>query len=208
MSLFGFLKARWGSGDGEFDIARLDTMTSVLPVISYSHYAVHEGHSFKSDFVNEALGDNATIVLAFKTPAGTKRIHMLPEFVTLVGGDLSVWEGATWDTNSGVVNPIINRKREASMDSSVLLEDLTATPTFTATDNILSNPANLVTVGKTLIHHFYTWGAKGKFLAGGARDTEELILKPDETYAVVFTGDGAANKAQVILNWYEHTDSH
>ena len=91
------------------------------------------------------------------------------------------------------------------MESSTLLEDKTATPNFTATDNILNKVAGLALGAATQIQHFYAFGNNQK--AGGTkRDQDEVILKPDTQYAYVFTGDGANNKAQVILNWYEHTD--
>ena len=184
----------------------VDSNTNSLVTISFPHHKIHDEESFHTEFVDETLADNATIILAFKTMSGTKRAHMWFDFTTLVGGDLQVWEEATWDTNTGVVNPILNLKRLASMTSSGLLEDLSATPVFTATDNVLSNVTNLGTGSATSIHHFYAWGIKGKAPAGGARDVEEHVLKPETQYAVVFTADGASNRGQIQLDWYEQTD--
>lgn len=179
MSLWKILNARWGSGAAEIDEVRLDAMTNVLPAISYPHYAVHEGRSFISDYVDETMNDNDTLALVFKTPTGTKRVHLIAEFTTLVGGDLRIWEGVTWNTNTGTFIPILNRKREAVMDSSILLEDKTATPAWSATDQILLNPTNLATGGATSIHHFYAWGKKEKIQAGGARDIFEFIFEAE-----------------------------
>lgn len=180
-----------------------DAMTGAVVGISYPHYEAHEGNAFICDYVDETLDDNATIELAFKTPAGTKRVHIWIEFSTLVGGDIRLLEAPTWTTSTGSQNSILNRKRLASMTSSGLLEDTAGS--FSATNNMVLNPTSLA--GGTVIHHIYAWGKKEKMQAGGARDSEEFILKPDTQYAVVFTADGASNKAQVILNWYEHTDA-
>ena len=183
-----------------------DEMTGVVTVITYPHEEVHEGHSFFTDYVDATLAINETIVMVFRTPVGTTRAHMTGEFTTLVGGNIQVWEDPIWTTNTGVLNPIMNRFREPIMDSSILLEDLTATPLFTATDNILVNVAGLNTAGATSLHHFYAWGAQGRGARGGARDSEEIILEADTQYAIVFTSVANNNSAQIILNWYEHTD--
>ena len=208
MSLWKLITARWGSNSGETDEVRLDAVTNSLVGITFPHYQVHQGDSFISDYVDDSMGDNDTIIFAFKTPTGTKRAHMWVEFTTLVGGDMQIWESPTWTTNTGSTHSIINRKRETSMSSSMLLEDKTATPAFTATNNVLLNPTGLNTGSATSIHHFYAWGKKEKLNAGNVRDTEEFVLKPDTQYAIVFTAEGGSNKAQLILNWYEQTDSH
>lgn len=175
-------------------------------MIDYPHHEVHGGSSFRADFVDISMSNTDTLILAFKTPTGTKRAHMTIQFDTLVGGHLKVWEAPTLDANSGTQQAILNRKRETSMTSSMLLEDTGLGNPFTATDNVISNPTGLA--GGTLLHEHYAWGKKEKFAGGGARDTEELILKPDTLYAVVFTAVGDSNAAQVFLDWYEHTDSN
>jgi len=190
------------------EIILQDSLTNAMVQISYPHHEVHDGCSFTTVFTDETLADAETIVLAFKTPRGTKRIHLLLMFTTLVGGSLNIWQDATWTTTTGVVNPIINRKQEEDTKVSGVTEDLTTTPAFTATGNILSNPTltgGVVTpAGATSLDKQYAWGEKGKIGAGYLRDENEFILRPDTTYAIVFTSIGAANKAQVSLNWYEH----
>lgn len=184
----------------------IDELTGAMITITSQHYEVHEGHYFKSDIEDLSMADTANLTFAFKTMAGTKTAHIWIEFTTLVGGHFRIWEDVTWTTNTGTLVPIYNRKREASMNSSGLLEDKTATPVFTATDNVLLNPDGLDISSATLLHHFIAWGKKEKLQAQGARDAEELILKPDTQYAITFTSSGGSNKAQMILNWYEHTD--
>ncbi len=183
----------------------VDGITDSITTVTFEEHALHVGSSFASDFVDETLGDGDTIILAWKTPSAPMFTHMVVGFTTLVGGDLTLWEGVTWTTGTGVLNPILNRRRDSATTSG-LLEDLTATPVFTATGNVLSNVVGLNTGAATQLHHLHAWGIRNRLAAGGARDTEEWILDPDTLYALVFTADGAANKAEVIANWYEHDE--
>ena len=183
--------------------AKTDSMTGVDTVITYEHHEIHGGSFFATGAADLAMGDTETLILAFKTPAGTKRIHLLMGYQTLVGGNLALHEGATWDVSTGTQNPIYNHLRQTTMASSILLESTGGS--FVASDNVALNPTNFS--AGTIIHHFYAFGDKGKVAGGGSRGTEEVILKPDTTYAVVFTADGASNKAHVTLDWYEHTDA-
>jgi len=180
-------------------------MSNALVWISFEHHEAHAGDSFTCNAVDLVMALNDTLILAFKTPAGTKRTHVVMSFSTLVGGDLQMLEGPTWNNQTGSKHPIYNRKREAVMNSSTLLEDQ-AQVGFVASDNLILNPVNLA--GGTDIHNIWAFGKKDKLSAGSMRDLEELILKPDTQYAMIFTSNGANNKAQVILNWYEHTDSN
>lgn len=202
-----FLLDKNGNPVGIDEVLRQDDMSKALVAITLPHARAHEGLSFFTDFVDEDMGDDATLIIAFRTMSAPLRVHMTGEFSTLIGGDIAVWEDPTWNTNTGTANPIVNRRREVTPKSSGLLEDKTVTPLFTATDNVLVNVVGLNTTGATRLHHFYAFGAQGRTARGGARDSEEIILKPDTQYALVFTADGANNKAQIILNWYESIDS-
>ncbi len=189
-------------------VAPLDSMTNLLETITDEHHEVHEGGAFAAQFANTALGDNETINICFKTPAGTKRAHLIAEFTTLVGGEFELWEGPTWTTNTGNTAPTVNRLRKASMTASTLTEDKTATPSFTATNNVLVDTLGLNTTPATLIHLTHAFGIKGKVGAGGGADAEEIVLKPATTYAALFTANGGSNKGQILMHWYEHTDSN
>lgn len=187
------------------DNTRRGEFNSLFPVpvvINVPHHEIHEGGSFTSNGVDTSMGLNDTLILAFQTPAGTKRAHVLHRFITLTGGHIEVIEGPTWDNQTGALQPIYNRKREAAMGSSVLLEDQ-AQAGFVASDNLILNPTTVA--GGTVIHTLYAYGNKNSF-TGAARDTDELLLKPDTQYAYKFTSDAASNAAQIMLDWYEHTD--
>ena len=183
----------------------VDDVSDSIVTVTFEEQELHAGHAFTSDFVDETLGDGDTIILVWKTPSAPMFTHMVFGFTTLVGGDITLWEGVTWTTGTGVLNPILNRRRDSATTSD-LLEDLTATPVFTATDNVLLNVTGLNTGVATELHHLHAWGERNRLAAGGARDTEEWILDPDTLYALVYTADGAANKAQMIANWYEHEE--
>lgn len=181
---------------------KFDELQSMPVVISEPHYEVHEGGAFVVSTVDITLDNAATMILAFKTMAGTKRAHMLTNFTTLTGGHVDLIEGPAWTAESGSTIAIFNRKREASMGSSGLLEN-SDQAAFTATDTVILNPTGLS--GGTIIHILYGFGQKNQFTASG-RDVEEILLKPDTQYAARFVSDAASNKALLELNWYEHTD--
>lgn len=184
-----------------------DEHTGGLVMVDHAHHEVHEGHAFTCIFTDQAMANAETIILAFKTMAAPKYAHFTAVFSTLVGGSFQIWEGATWTTNTGVVLPIICRNRARGDCNSDLLEDLTATPKFTVTHNILSNVTGLGTGSATglLSGGDYAFGDKGK-IAACSRGVSEYVLKPLTQYAIVFTAIGASNKAQITLNWYEHAE--
>ncbi len=181
----------------------VDELSSAIVSVDFPHHEIHDGESFTSDIVDEQLGNNDTIILAWKTPSAPALVHMVLEFNTLVGGDLTLWEGATWTAGTGSLNPILNRKRD-SVTTSILLEDTTG-PGFTATDNLSANVTGLNTGAAIQLHHFHAWGVKNKISAVGARD-DEWLLNPDTQYALVFTSSAVSNKAQITVNWYERTN--
>ena len=195
----------WNGSAWKQKSPEIDEVTHSLATMSYTHHEVHAGSSFIFDYVDEALADDETITLAFKTPAGTKRLHFFPQFTTLVGGDMRVYEDTFWTAGTGSAQSVINRKREDSMSSSIILENVSSASTFIANGKIIANPTGHDSSAATMIRHLYGWGKKEKFNAAG-EDENELVLNPDTTYAVVFTAEGGSNKAQLILNWYEHTD--
>lgn len=183
----------------------IDGMTGATAVVTTAHLHLHEGGAFVFDYVDESMSNDDTIVLAFKTPPGTKRVHFFPEFSTLVGGDMQVYEDTFWTAGTGSAVSVINRKREDSMDSSIILENASSASAFIANNKIIVNPTGHDGSAASIIRRLYGWGKKEKFNANG-RDENEFLLKPDTKYAVVFTAEGGSNKAQVVLNWYEHTD--
>jgi len=183
-------------------LAGLDSLFKVLVTIDSVHHEIHEGSSFVTSSVDIAMGNGDTLVLSFKTPSGTKRVHMISDFATFAGGYLDIIEGPIWDNQTGILSSITNRKREAIMNSSILLED-SGQAAFTATDNAIFNPTGLS--GGTVLHTVYGFGKKDKVAPASGYQTE-IILKPDTQYAYRFTSDSASNEGQITLNWYEYSD--
>lgn len=194
----------------ELILVDLDTLISLIGIkdgstgsfvsIDFPHHEAHEGDSFISDAVSGSLGLNDTLSLAFKTPDSTKLAHIIFGLVTKAAGHICIIEGASWDNQSGSLNPIFNRRRE-SLNNSILLED-SGQATFTATDNIILDPTNIT--GGTEIHDLYTFQQQNTTFE--RRDDREFILKPDTTYVFQYVADSGANAGQIILIWYEHTD--
>lgn len=192
--------------DKDGNILSLDEILAlddgVLAVVTHPEQEGHEGHAFTFQTVDEALGDAATLNVAFKTGRASTRIHLLAAFTTLVGGKLEIYEVPTWTTNTGTATTVYNHLRDENPIKSTLLEDKTATPAFTKTNKVLVNVTGLA--GGTAIWSRYAWGEKGKIEGGDYRAENEFILRPDTQYAVLFTAIGAANKGQIFLNWIEH----
>ena len=65
------------------EILLLDAMTKAQVSITYPHYEVHDGCSFTTNFTDETLANAETIILAFKTSTGTKKVHLFAFFSTL-----------------------------------------------------------------------------------------------------------------------------
>jgi len=172
-------------------------------MLSHMEYEVNQGNAFTFNTVDEALGDGGTLIVAFKTGHGIK-VHFMAGFVTLVGGYLEIWEEPSWTTNTGTATAVINRSRRGTVASCSLLEDKTLTPAFTATRQVLVNPTGLNTGSATSLWRRYSWGEKNFGVGGVYKAENELMLKKNTTYAIVFTAIGASNKAQIVLNWIEH----
>lgn len=179
-----------------------DALFAIPVTIDVAHHEIHEGESFHCDVVDITLASAATMILAFKAPSGTKRVHMVYRFITLTGGHVEIIRGPTWDNQTGTKKAITNDKDESGMASSGILEDQ-AQASFVASDNMIENPDSVA--GGTVIRTIYAFGQKNQF-AAAAREVAENVLRPDTQYAVKFISDAASNKAQMILDWYEHTD--
>lgn len=184
------------------EILSLDDKTGALVTLTSPEHEAHHGHAFTVSAVDETLANAETINIAFKTPPPLVVMHLWVAATTLVGGSLALIEGPTWDTNTGTATPVVNRLRVENPLQSHILEDKTATPAFTRTNKVLVQVSNIA--GGTTLWPRYSWGERGKVEAGAYRAESEFLLKHDTQYVVLFTAIGAANKAQVILNWVEH----
>lgn len=178
--------------------AVLDGMSDALQTIDYGHHEIHSGSSFHTQVYTAA---GAAVSISFATPAGTKRAHMTFSFASESKSHLTIAEGATWTTNTGTVVVPVNQLREAAPGASVLLEDKTTTPNWSA-NGVLTN-VTAVAAG-TAIRTLYVFGDKR--VGALASHSNEIILKPDETYTITLTSDDGNKGLVAHLDWYEHTD--
>lgn len=183
-------------------LAVLDELFNVLVGIDVAHREVHEGDSFLCGYADTAMGNTDSFVIAFKTPVGTKRIHLIYSFDTLAGGHLDIYKNSTWDPSSGALLPIYNRFQTDTPDSSAVLEDQ-STGAFIANDNMILDPTTHAAGDKVIPTH-YAFGKNQ--VPASARAEAEIVLEVDTLHSVVFVADGVSNAGQVLLNWYEHTD--
>lgn len=169
----------------------LDNIYRAILGITVAHHAVHEGISFMSSVVGAE-----NLSLAFKVPAGLKIPHLIATLVAEDEATMDIYEGRTWATDTGGVHPVYNRAR-ASANASILEENKSATPDWTA-GNILLNPTGQS--GGTILDTVQTWSGKQQTFE--SRGTEEIDFKADETYVVV-ASTGATKGIQIKLDWYE-----
>ena len=178
------------------------SMGGRLTVLQSSEHEVHEGHAFTFSTVDEDMDNLATLNVAFKTCHHKGDVYFYASFTALVGASLAIIEAPTWTTNTGTATSLYNRRRDTNPIHSSFEEDKTATPAFTTTDKLLVQVTGIA--GGTTIWKRYAWGEKGKTEAGDYRAENEILLRIDTQYVVLFTAIGAANKGQIILNWLEH----
>ena len=178
--------------------AALDGMTDAIQTVTYAHHEIHAGSTFHAQVYNAA---GTAVSISFKTPAGTKRAHMIFAFSSSSSSHLTIAEGATWTTNTGTVVVPTNQKRTAAPAASMLLEDKTDTPNWTA--NGVLTGVTAVGAGTALRTVYIFTDRK---VGGDGSHQSEIILMPDQTYTITLTSDDGAKALILHLDWYEHTD--
>ena len=182
--------------------AALDGVTDAIQTVSYAHHEIHAGSTFHVQVYDGSVAAAGSVRISFKTPAGTKRAHMIFSFASEGSSHLIIAEGATWTTNTGTVVAPTNQLRAAAPGASILLEDKTDTPNWTA--NGVLTDATAVGAG-TSLRDIYVFGSNK--VGGGGSHRQEIILMPDQTYTISLTNDEATAKDLILhLDWYEHTD--
>lgn len=169
--------------------------------MSFEHYEVHDGDTYQVWVMDDTMGDNAEINIAFKTPISTtKQIHMIIDIATLVGCQLEVLEAATWTAQSGTIFVPINVNR-LSTNTSIITGNETTT-LFTANE-VAYNVTTILTTNATTVDRNDIYGAQpGR--GGHSRGSMELILKSATTYVIRLTAEGASNAGLIKLRWYEY----
>ena len=170
---------------------RVDNSTLSTTIIEYEHHEIHAGSSFHTSDVVSV--DTTTVKWQVTTEPNTLAYsHMI--FSVECTGEmlLLVTEGS--DRVDGTALAEINRNRVGTPKTAGTI--VTRTPTDGATDG--ATTILTTRVGST--------GVGSKTLSGGgARGTNEFILKPNTKYVVSVT-TYAAVYVSLELEWYEHTD--
>ena len=191
----------YGRTNGNIYPVLIDAKTHAIIAIDQLHHETHQGYKFICNNKEIGIIVNGTSSLAFKTPTGTKKIHLLIDWATYAGGDLKILEGATWTQGTGTAVNMMNSNRNLNYNS-IILEDVNQ-PTFTASNQMIQNV--------TIVSRGTEWLLDSSFgfrniISGDTRDEKEIILAPDTQYIIEFTSSSAGNSVFIGLSWYEHTD--
>lgn len=187
--------------DEDGDIVTIDANTGALVAIEYEHYQIHSGNAFKSDINTDDLddeGNNNALHISFATPDTTRWTHLVVYGWASGAADLSIVEAPAGGVVGGGNLGIYNRNRNSSTSSTLISTDDT-------TANQLTQDAT-APAGGTEIHHWKLGSGKNK-IGGENRGNEEFILKQNTTYSIRMTSGVAAIRAQLTLEWYEHTNN-
>lgn len=211
---YGALKRQLAAGDeiigavrmvdpnDDTRFAEFDSSFKVPIYITAPHHEKHEGDSYCTGASVDS-GTQASLNIAFKVPIGEKKNHMLVEWYSESKAHFDVYEGRQWSTGTGTLINIMNDERN-SANTSQLLQDKSATPSFTVTNQVLKDVTG-ATLGNRIRPTRYTWD---RFTVGGSqvRGTSEFILKNNETITFELTSDDGNKGMGIILRFYEHTD--
>jgi len=167
-------------------VSRVDRISEALPVIQSSHREVHDGTAYSLTYIDEDLGDDATIIFALPAyPALGKMIHIV--FSGGCGGNaiLELLENPTITGGTNMQAKNMNRCYADGLTWKL-------NPTLGGTPTTLAQ-----------IYLFGGSAPKPVGIAGGMRADWELVLYPTRTYAIRLTNNaGNAQPAQLMCDYY------
>ncbi len=183
----------------------LDLRTKAALQIDFEHHEIHQGNAFTAHYADDMTGLGKLTVIAFFTPPGPTRIHMIADVQSDDESIFTIEEVPTIDLDEGVDLDVFNRDRDSPNTS--LCSSIQAVPTvgslmfFTdttaATANISGTELYNETIGQA--------GTPNSLTAGAARGQREFILKAGSEYAYkLATNTANATFHKITLNWYEH----
>lgn len=184
---------------GTLTTPRLDAATSSTQAVSYAHHEIHSGSAYALHATNADLDTADELSLSFKTPAGTKWLHVVPLVSCSSTARFEILEGPTITNDSGSDIVPLNRNRNSANTSGVY--SIKATP--------IVNQANLdatITVDGVAIHDELLGAGKNYSGGGGIRDADEYVLASSTVYAFRITGIADNGVVSLEITWYEHTD--
>jgi hypothetical protein len=203
MSLFGLIKGRWGSSDGQIDDARIDASTNSFQTVEYEHHEVHSGSHFHVDGYAE-LGLNAEMWIKLIIPDNTAWGHFLWEINSNGILETYIDEDATGGMVGVGVSPARANNRnvncwtgiDTGAGSATVLTDSTQAWTvdalidmqvFNTTDGssgiITDNDATTVTVTALTNGTANAWANADRYEINKSR----MIIIPDVTACTGYT---------------------
>ena len=191
--------------DGSASDVASDPSTSALATIDYGHLEIHEGDSFTAQMYQLVSDTSDRTTLGFKTPAGTKMIHMFASGAATAAALFIIREGVTVADNTGATHAAINRRRDS--ETVTIAVDTSQTPDTAGSITYWAEAAQAsVTEDGTVLYQEVI--ANDKTKGGGAvRGDAEFVLKASTQYVIYLKSLSADdNYHGLVLNWYEHTD--
>lgn len=171
-------------------ISPLDGSTGALEVIDYANHEVHSGSHYNyRDYYTITKNSEKDFLIV--TPNSTKFAHLIFGLESITSTvTFNIFENCTVSDN-GTLEPVRNRNRNFDNGNLVLLYE----------DPTITNNGNEIASG--------IFGAGRNSNGGGGRDTEEIILRRDETYCILITElNVATTSVNILFDWYEHTDKN
>ncbi len=211
MSLWKLLTARWGTGSDETDEVRIDASTNSLQNVEYSHHEIHSGSTFCIHLANLLFAKAGETGILFKTPAGTKWLHLVYSVSVETKCTFDILEAPTVNTGAYPVAFYEPRNRNRNSDKESTILSIRAAPVVNQASIIVDGTATPISADGTVLHTEVIGGKRGKTASDGHSHTDEYILKADTVYYFRVVGDdtGTSNLGMSMeLIWYEHTDKH
>ncbi len=184
-----------------------DDISNALQTIAYPHHEIHEGDAFTCQVQQLVSDTNDRTALAFKTAAGTKRVHMFAKGTASSPAEFIIREACTVADNQGATQAVLNRQR-ASANATTVIDTSQNPDTAGAATYFAEADQAHITENGTLIY-IDLLAAEKKKGGGDTRGEAEFVLKPDTQYAFYMKSlNNDDNYHGLVLDWYEHTDSN
>jgi len=173
--------------DNAGNMAEIDALTGYLVGIATEHHKIHEEAHFASQDYD---GDvDAAKYWLFETADSTTLAHFIFTIRTSLSGTLEFFEGVTYDTK-GTALDIYNNCRSSS-DEAIM--SAYKDPTVVVDGDVRLAVQSLGTDGS----------GPSAGIGGIGERSQELILKPNTSYAIKYTPEDDNNRVSICMDFYE-----
>ena len=182
--------------------ARIDASTHSMQTITYPHHEIH-GASMHHVYTNSSgTGFNSgdELWLAFKTPTGPKQCHTAITISVTGAASFKIIQAPTLALDLG--SQRVSHNHNLDDGSASTIESIETTPT--AGEYSFNEDAGGGEVtGGTVIDEKILGSGMDK--VSGEGRSAEWILAPDTVYAFVIISAAASIRANITIDFYEHT---